>query len=206
VRLFYRYFGAGVAVIHSGLSIGERYDQFKRIKSGEVKVVVGTRSAVFAPLDNIGIIIMDEEGERSYKSDSTPRYNTSDIAKFRCRNNNAVLVLASATPTIESYYNAEKGVYKLLEMKKRYHSDLLPKVEIVDMNIERQNGNNTEFSQTLVDEIRLNLKNGEQTILLLNRRGYHTIISCCDCNEPVYCPNCTVPMTFHKINGKLMCH
>lgn len=206
LRGFRGIFGERVAVIHSSLSLGQRLDEYKRIKRGEADIVIGTRSAIFAPLDNIGIIIMDEEGERSYKSDSTPRYNTSDIAKFRCRNNNAVLVLASATPTIESYYNAEKGVYKLLEMKKRYHSDLLPKVEIVDMNIERQNGNNTEFSQTLVDEIRLNLKNGEQTILLLNRRGYHTIISCCDCNEPVYCPNCTVPMTFHKINGKLMCH
>lgn len=206
LRGFRGIFGERVAVIHSSLSLGQRLDEYKRIKRGEADIVIGTRSAIFAPLDNIGIIIMDEEGERSYKSDSTPRYNTSDIAKFRCRNNNAVLVLASATPTIESYYNAEKGVYKLLEMKKRYHSDLLPKVEIVDMNIERQNGNNTEFSKTLVDEIRLNLKNGEQTILLLNRRGYHTIISCCDCNEPVYCPNCTVPMTFHKINGKLMCH
>jgi primosomal protein N' (replication factor Y) len=206
LRGFRGIFGERVAVIHSSLSLGQRLDEYKRIKRGEADIVIGTRSAIFAPLENIGIIIMDEEGERSYKSDSTPRYNTSDIAKFRCRNNNAVLVLASATPTIESYYNAEKGVYKLLEMKKRYHSDLLPKVEIVDMNIERQNGNNTEFSQTLVDEIRLNLKNGEQTILLLNRRGYHTIISCCDCNEPVYCPNCTVPMTFHKINGKLMCH
>jgi len=206
LRSFRGIFGERVAVIHSSLSLGQRLDEYKRIKRGEADIVIGTRSAIFAPLDNIGIIIMDEEGERSYKSDSAPRYNTSDIAKFRCRNNNSALVLASATPTIESYYNAEKGLYKLLEMKKRYHSDLLPRVEIVDMNLERQNGNNTEFSQKLVEEIRLNLQNREQTILLLNRRGYHTIISCCDCNEPVYCPNCTVAMTYHKMNGKLMCH
>ncbi len=199
-------FGDKVAVIHSGLSLGQRLDEYKRIKRGFAGIVIGTRSAVFAPLDNIGLIIMDEEGERSYKSDSSPRYNTSDIAKQRCAYHNAVLLLASATPSVESRYYAEKGVYRLLEMKKRYHSNSLPEVEIIDMNLERQDGNKAEFSRRLVEEIRYNLSNGEQTILLLNRRGYHTIISCCDCYQPLYCPNCSVPLTFHKTNGKMMCH
>lgn len=199
-------FGDKVAVIHSGLSLGQRLDEYKRIKRGLAGIVIGTRSAVFAPLDNIGLIIMDEEGERSYKSDSSPRYNTSDIAKQRCAYHNAVLLLASATPSVESRYYAEKGVYRLLEMKKRYHSNSLPEVEIIDMNLERQDGNKAEFSRRLVEEIRYNLSNGEQTILLLNRRGYHTIISCCDCYQPLYCPNCSVPLTFHKANGKMMCH
>lgn len=206
LRRFRGLFGDRVAVIHSSLSLGQRLDEYKKIKRGEADIVIGTRSAVFAPLENIGIIIMDEEGERSYKSDSSPRYNTSDIAKFRIKQSGGVLVLASATPTIESYYNAQRGIYKLLEMKKRYSSNPLPEVRVIDMNLEREDGNTTEFSRELTQQINLNLKNGEQTILLLNRRGYHTIISCCSCNEPVYCPNCTVPMTFHKPNGMLMCH
>lgn len=199
-------FGERVAVIHSGLSQGQRLDEYKRIKKGGADIVIGTRSAVFAPLDNIGIIIIDEEGERSYKSDSSPRYMTHDIAKKRCAHHNAVLLLASATPSVESYYLAEKGVYKLLEMKKRYSTSPLPEVSIVDMNIERMDGNKTEFSRKLADELSRNLQNGEQSILLLNRRGYHTVISCCDCYSPVYCPNCSVPLTYHKKNDKLMCH
>lgn len=206
LRRFRGLFGEKVAVIHSGLSLGQRLDEYKRIKRGDASIVIGTRSAVFAPLDNIGIIIMDEEGERSYKSDSTPRYNTADVAKQRCMYHNAVLLLASATPSIESYYYAEKGIYKLLEMDRRFHSSALPDVEIIDMNLERQNGNKSEFSQHLVEEINENLRNGHQTILLLNRRGYHTIISCCDCYQPIYCPNCSVPMTYHKVNDRLMCH
>lgn len=199
-------FGKRVAVIHSGLSMGQRLDEYKRIKRSEADIVIGTRSAVFAPLDNIGIIIIDEEGERSYKSDSSPRYMTHDIAKYRCRYHNAVLLLASATPSVESYYFAEKGIYKLLEMKKRYGRSLLPNVEIVDMNNERTEGNPSEFSRRLTEEVNINLRRGEQSILLLNRRGYHTMISCCDCSQPLYCPNCSIPLTFHKKNNKLMCH
>lgn len=199
-------FGERVAVIHSGLSLGQRLDEYKRIKRGDADIVVGTRSAVFAPLSNIGLIIIDEEGERTYKSESSPRYYTHDVAKRRCSEHNAVLLLASATPSVESYYLAEKGVYRLLEMKKRYSSSTLPEVCIADMNAERGDGNRTEFSRRLVEEINLNLRNGEQTILLLNRRGYHTIISCCDCYQPLYCPNCSVPLTYHKKNDKLMCH
>ena len=206
LRRFRSLFGERVAVIHSGLSQGQRLDEYKRIKRGGADIVIGTRSAVFAPLDNIGIIIIDEEGERSYKSDSSPRYMTHDIAKQRCAYHKAVLLLASATPSVESYYLAEKGVYTLLEMKKRYSTSPLPEVSIVDMNIERTDGNKSEFSRKLAYEISMNLQNGEQSILLLNRRGYHTIISCCDCYKPVYCPNCSVPLTYHKKNNKLMCH
>ncbi len=206
LKSFRALFGEKVAVIHSGLSLGQRLDEYKRIKRGEAQVVIGTRSAVFAPLENIGLIIMDEEGERSYKSESAPRYHAVDIAKKRCAVHKAVLLLASATPSVESYYLVEKGVYRLLEMNKRYNSSPLPEVEIIDMNLEREEGNRTEFSRRLVDEINYNLEHNEQTILLLNRRGYHTIISCCDCSQPVYCPNCSVPLTFHKKNGKMMCH
>lgn len=206
LRRFRSLFGERVAVIHSGLSQGQRLDEYKRIKQGCADIVIGTRSAVFAPCDNIGLIIMDEEGERSYKSDSSPRYTAGDAAKKRCAYHGATLLLASATPSIESYYLAEKGVYRLLEMKERYRNAPLPEVTIIDMAAEREKGNTSEFSRCLEDEINLNLKNGEQTILLLNRRGYHTIISCCDCFQPLYCPNCSVPLTYHKKNDKLMCH
>ena len=206
LRRFRAMFGERVAVIHSGLSHGQRLDEYKRIKRGGADIVIGTRSAVFAPLDDIGLIIIDEEGERSYKSDSSPRYTTHDIAKQRCAHHGAALLLASATPSIESYYLAERGGYRLLEMKERYRNAPLPEVSIIDMNLEREAGNRTEFSRRLAEEISLNLQNGEQSILLLNRRGYHTIISCCDCYQPVYCPNCSVPLTYHKKNDKLMCH
>lgn len=206
LRRFRSLFGERVAVIHSGLSLGQRLDEYKRIKRGDADIVVGTRSAVFAPLDNIGLIVIDEEGERSYKSDSSPRYLAHDIAKRRCVYHNAVLLLASATPSIESYYLAERGVYRLLELKSRYSSNPLPEVSIVDMNEERESGNTSEFSRQLVSEVNANLKRGEQSILLLNRRGYHTITSCVDCFQPIYCPNCSVPLTYHKKNGKLMCH
>lgn len=199
-------FGEKVAVIHSGLSQGQRLDEYKRIKRGLADIVIGTRSAVFAPLDNIGLIIMDEEGDRSYKSDKSPRYSTCDVAKQRCAFHRAVLLLASATPSIESRYYAEKGLYGFLELRKRYYSDDMPEVDIIDMNTEREEGNRAQFSRRLVREIRENLDRGEQTMLLLNRRGYHTVISCCDCYKPVYCPNCSVPLTYHKKNGKMMCH
>lgn len=206
LQRFRSLFGEKIAVLHSGLTAGQRYDEHKKIKRGLVDIVIGTRSAVFAPVDNIGLIIMDEEGERSYKSDRTPRYNTVDIAKQRCKYHNAVLLLASATPSVESYYRAERGIYNLVELKNRYNNSELPEVKIVDMNEERQNGNRTGFSHILSAEIRKNIENNEQTILLLNRRGYHSVMSCIECFQPVYCPNCTVPMTYHKVNNKLMCH
>ncbi len=206
VSRFQSLFGETVAVIHSSLSLGQRMDEYKRIEWGEANIVIGTRSAVFAPLTNIGLIIMDEEGERSYKSDSAPRYHAADVAKQRCKTHGAVLLLASATPSLESYYYARRGVYTLLEMPERYGNAVLPAVELVDMNEERAWGNQTEFSRALVDAIGDALEAGEQSILLLNRRGYHTIISCASCNAPLECPNCSIPLTYHRPNDSLMCH
>ncbi|MBR2283139.1 MAG: primosomal protein N' [Ruminococcus sp.] len=206
LRRFRLLFGERVAVIHSGLTLGQRLDEHRRIRQGLADIVIGTRSAVFAPLDNIGLIVIDEEGERSYKSDSSPRYLAHDAAKQRCRYHSAVLLLASATPSIESYYLAQRGAYRLLEMRHRYSTAPLPEVTIVDMNEERFGGNPSEFSRKLVGEIKRNLDSGEQSILLLNRRGFHTIISCCGCGKPVYCPNCSVPLTYHKKNNKMLCH
>lgn len=199
-------FGGRIAVMHSGLPLGERKRSYDRAANGSADLVIGTRSAVFAPLKNIGLIIMDEEGERSYKSDAAPRFDTIQVAKQRCRMHGAVLLPASATPTMESYYYARKGVYELLEMKERYGNAPLPEVEVADMNEERMQGNDSEFSVLLADALKENLARGEQSILLLNRRGYHTIISCCNCNQPVYCPNCSVPMTHHKSDENLHCH
>ena len=203
---FRRLFGETVAVLHSGLSLSMRSNEYKRVKSGRCRIVVGTRSAVFAPLDNIGLIIMDEEGERTYKSESSPRYHAKDAAAQRCLYHNAVLLTASATPSIESYYSAQKGRTKLFAMPERYSADpnekaAMPKAEIIDMT-----GSGRVLSEELVSGINDNLRRGEQSILLLNRRGYHTFITCNECKEPVSCPNCSIPLTYHKINNRLICH
>ena len=203
---FRKRFGSTVAITHSGLSMGERVSEYKRIKNGDVKIVVGTRSAVFAPLDNIGIIIIDEEGEGTYKSESSPRYDAREVAKQRCIYNNATLVLASATPSIESYYKAESGKYHLFEIEERYANAILPEVYMVDMRDELSVGNNTQISGALAEELKKNLENGEQSILLLNRRGYHTYVSCLTCREPVVCPNCNVALTYHKSGERVVCH
>ena len=203
---FQALFGNLVSVIHSNLSLSQRLNEYKRIKSGMSKIVVGTRSAVFAPLNNIGLIIMDEEGERTYKSESSPRYNAKDIAKKRCVTHNAVLLMASATPSIESFYYAKTGRYKLFTMTQRYSQNSLPDVEILDLASEGFYGSSSVFTERLVDEININLQHKEQVILLLNRRGYYTFISCCDCKKPITCPNCSVPLTYHKVNNRLICH
>lgn len=206
VQYFQSRFGNRVALIHSGLSLAQRLDTDKLIRRGEVQIVIGTRSAVFAPLPDLGLIILDEEGEHSYKSEQSPRYHAADVAKARAKYHNAALVLASATPSLESRYLAERGVYRLLKMTKRYNQAPLPAVTIVDMNLERANGNGSPFSIALSEALYENLQRGEQSILLLNRRGYHTLLQCTKCYEPVYCPNCSVPMTYHKTNGSLLCH
>lgn len=206
VGRFRRLFGADVAVLHSSLSLGERADEYRRIKSGRARIVVGTRSAVFAPVQNLGVIVIDEEGEGTYKSENAPRYHARDVAKQRCFAHNAFLLLASATPSLESYYNAKSGRYSLFEIDERYSSAALPDVYIVDMRIEQQNGNHSAFSMPLLDEIQTNLERGEQSILLLNRRGYHTSVRCASCGEAAECPNCAVPMTYHKVNGSVICH
>ena len=206
VQYFQSRFGNKVALIHSGLSLRQRFDTDKLIRRGEISIVIGTRSAVFAPLPETGLIILDEEGEHSYKSEQSPRYHAAEVARARAKYHNAVLMLASATPSLESRYLAERGVYRLLTMTQRYNQAPLPQVTIVDMNEERMNGNGGPFSETLATALCDNLQRGEQSILLLNRRGYHTLLQCTKCYEPVYCPNCSVPMTYHKTNGSLLCH
>jgi primosomal protein N' (replication factor Y) len=206
VSTFQSFFGDEVAVVHSSLSLSQRLNEYKRIKSGQAKIVVGTRSAVFSPLENIGLIIIDEEGERTYKSESAPRYNAKEIAKKRCVVHNAVLLMASATPSVESYYYAINNRYKLFTLTKRYSQNCLPHTEIVDMGSQAFYGSSSTFTERLIDEISSNIEHKEQTILLLNRRGYHTYVSCCDCREIVTCPNCSVPLTYHKVNERLICH
>jgi len=206
VGKFRRLFGKEVAVLHSSLSLGERADEYRRIREGKARIVIGTRSAVFAPVQDLGIIVIDEEGESTYKSENSPRYHAREAAKQRCFYHNAFLLLASATPSLESYYNAKTGRYSLFELDERYNSAVLPDVYIVDMKTEQQNGNHSSFSMPLLDEIETNLQRGEQSILLLNRRGYHTNVRCASCGAAAECPNCAVPLTYHKANGSLICH
>ncbi len=206
VGKFRRLFGGEVAVLHSSLSLGERADEYRRIQSGRAKIVIGTRSAVFAPVQNLGIIVIDEEGEGSYKSENSPRYHAREAAKQRCFAHNAFLLLASATPSLESYYYAKIGRYSLFELDERYNNAVLPEVYMVDMKEEQKNGNHSAFSIPLLDEIQANLERGEQSILLLNRRGYHTSVRCASCGAAAECPNCAVPLTYHKVNGSVICH
>ncbi len=206
VGKFQSLFGNTVAIIHSGLSLGQRADEYKRIRRGDAKIVIGTRSAVFAPLKNIGIIVIDEEGEHTYKSEMSPRYHARDIAKQRCFRHNALLLLASATPSFDSYNNALKGKYHLFEMNKRYSTAELPDVKMIDMRVEAENGNRGNFSEELLCELKYNLMKGEQAMLLLNRRGYHTYANCISCGTVIECPNCGVPLTYHKVNDSVICH
>ncbi len=203
---FRAHFGAQVAVIHSDLSAGERLDEDKRIRSGEARIIIGTRSSVFAPCRDLGMIIMDEEGEHSYKSDSTPRYHARDIAKLRCVQHGATLLLASATPSIESYYAAQKGRYHLFALKKRYGKATLPEVKLINMLDEEKNYNFSPISDALAEALLETFERKEQSIVLINRRGYATFAVCLDCGEVARCPNCSVTLTYHKANGYLMCH
>lgn len=206
VSLFSKRFGDKIAVFHSALSLGERLDEYKRVKKGLAQIVIGTRSAVFAPFDDVALIIMDEEQEYSYKSESSPRYHARDIAKFRCAENNSLLVLSSATPSIETFYYAQNGRYSLNVLPKRYGTAVLPDVVRADMNLELQNGNVTGFSDALLQNLEYNLEHGHQSILLLNRRGHNTFVTCRTCSEPVTCPNCSISLTYHSRNNRLMCH
>lgn len=203
---FYARFGSVVAVMHSALSLGERFDEFCRIKSGEAKVVVGARSAVFAPLKSLGLIIIDEEHEYSYKSETVPKYHAAEIAKERCAQFGCPLVLASATPSAESYYMAKTGEYELVELTERYNKNPLPKVEIADMRSELEAGNRTVLSRKLASELFENIKNREQTILFLNRRGFSTFVSCRSCGFVYMCPDCSVSLTYHSESDSLNCH
>ncbi|MCI5578432.1 MAG: primosomal protein N' [Oscillospiraceae bacterium] len=206
VGQFRRLFGNEVALMHSSLSLGERADEYRRIRDGKAHIVIGTRSAVFAPVRNLGLVVIDEEGEGTYKSESSPRYHARDVAKQRCFAQNALLLLASATPSLESYYFARQGRYKLFEINERYNNAVLPDVYIINMQEERQIGNMSTFSMPLLGELEENLRRGEQSILLLNRRGYHTSVRCLTCGKPIECPNCSMPMTYHKVNDSVICH
>ena len=206
VAHFHRRYGSDVAVFHSGLTLAERLDEWKRVRSGEAHIAVGTRSAVFAPLSRIGLVIMDEEQEYTYKSESSPRYHAREVAKFRCAEHNALLLLSSATPSVESYYAAEKGRYLLATLPSRYGPAALPEVEILDMNRELEEGNTSVLSRRLCEALEENLEKKQQAILLLNRRGYHTFVSCRSCGEPVSCPNCSISLTYHADNSRLVCH
>ena len=206
VAQFARRFGDKTAVFHSALSLGERLDAYKRVKKGLAQIVIGTRSAVFAPFDDLGLIIMDEEQEYSYKSESAPRYHAREIAMFRCAQNNGLLVLSSATPSVETYYRAQSGRYSLNTLSKRFGTAVLPEVITADMNSEIQGGNASGFSDVLLQNIEYNLEHGRQSILLLNRRGHNSFVTCTQCGEPVTCPNCSISLTYHSRNNRLMCH
>ena len=206
MRKFSSYFGDSVAMLHSSLRVSERYDQWKRIRRGEVQVVLGTRSAIFAPLKNLGLIILDEEQESSYQSENPPRYHTRDIAKFLCARQGCVMVLGSATPSVESAWAAEQGIYKKALLCKRYNAGSLPQVIISDLRKEIKEGNPGLIGADLRRELEENLKRGEQSILFLNRRGSSRMLLCGECGYVPQCPRCSVAMTYHSANGRLMCH
>ena len=200
------YFGDTVAVLHSSLPATERYDQWKRVKAGEANVVVGTRSAVFAPCPNLGLIILDEEQEHSYKSENSPRYSAREVALWRGIKENALVLLGSATPSVESMFYAKSGIYTLYTLKERFGGRKLPKVEIVDMREELRNGNDASLSYALQDAIGNTAESGKQSILFLNRRGNSRALVCVDCRSIPECPRCNVHLTFHSANSRLMCH
>ncbi len=206
VALFTKRFGDKIAVFHSALSLGERLDEYKRVRQGKAQIVIGTRSAVFAPFEDVGLIIMDEEQEYSYKSESAPRYHAREVAMYRCAQCKGLLVLSSATPSVETFYYAQQGRYSLNVLKNRYGAATLPEVITADMNLETQNGNVSGFSNVLLEHIEQNLESGRQSILLLNRRGHHSFVTCTKCGDAVTCPNCSISLTYHSRNNRLMCH
>jgi len=206
LRLFTSHFGEKVAVLHSSLRAGERYDEWKRARRGDARVVIGTRSAVFAPLPDLRLIVLDEEQEGSYKSENSPRYHAREVAKYRCVQNNALLVLGSATPSVGSMYRAQTGAYRLFTLRERYNQHPLPQVVIADLREELRQGNDTSISAPLRRELEKNLAAGEQSILFLNRRGANRMVSCGECGQVPECPRCSVKLTYHSANGRLMCH
>ena len=202
VSIFCSYYGNRVALLHSALSAGERLDVWRRVKRGDVDIVIGTRSAVFVPFERLGMIVIDEEQEHTYKSDSNPKYHARDAARYRCAKDNALLLLASATPSLESYYKAERGMYSLVTLKNRYGEARLPEVVMADMHGETLNGSgDTPLGGVLSAALGETKEKNEQAILFINRRGYHKYISCLSCKTPIMCPHCSVPMTLHKKGG-----
>ena len=206
LSIFTSHFGDEVAVLHSSLRAGERYDEWKRVRTGRARVVLGTRSAVFAPLQNLGLIVLDEEQEHSYKSENVPRYHARDVAKYRCAHSNALLLLGSATPSVETMFLAKQGTYHLFQLNRRYNEHALPKVFITDMKRELRAGNASDISALLRMELEDNLSRGEQSILFLNRRGASRMLSCGECGQVPSCPRCSVYLTYHSANRRMMCH
>ncbi len=200
------HFGQQVAVLHSSLSAQERYDQFQRVRKGEARVVVGTRSAVFAPCADLGLVILDEEQESSYQSENSPRYSAREVALWRCRKESALLLLGSATPSVETMYHAKQGDYRLYRLSRRYNGKALPKVQIVDMGEELRNGNDSPFSIPLLCAIEQTRRAGKQSVLFLNRRGNSRAMVCVDCRQAPECPRCSARLTYHSANSRLMCH
>ena len=205
INIFRKRYGSKIAVIHSALSAGQRTDEWKRIKKGEVQIVIGTRSAVFAPFDNLGLIIIDEEQEHTYKSEKSPRYSAKEVALFRSAYHRAITVFASATPSLETYSKAKKGRFTLNKLSERYSQAELPEVKIADMCLDALS-DSSYFSKALADAISNNLENGHQSILLMNRRGYNTFATCKSCGYVFSCPSCSISMTYHRANRRLMCH
>ena len=211
VSIFCSRYGSRVAVMHSGLSLGERFDAYCRIRRGDATVIIGTRSAVFAPAVNLGAILIDEEQEHTYKSDRDPRYHAREIARRRCAYHNALMLLASATPLVETMDKARRGIYTELRLSRRFGTAQLPKTEIVDLREEAKSGNNNVVSDRLADTLADCLEKGEQAILFLNRRGYNRTVTCRSCGQPILCPNCSVAMTYHTYpwsykEGQMRCH
>lgn len=206
IKLFTEMFSDTVAVLHSGLSLGERLDEWKRIKRGEARIVVGTRSAVFAPVQNLGLIVMDEEQEHSYKSESSPRYDAREVARKRCADNSAMCLFCSATPSVETYYMTQIGRYSLHSLPERYGDAILPEVVLVDMGDCETVGVDSLISVPLYKMINETVAEGHQAIILLNRRGYHHFATCKECKEVLVCPNCSISLTYHSANNRLMCH
>ena len=196
-----------VAILHSRLSSGERYDQWKLIRSGEVRIVIGARSAAFAPVEKLGLVVVDEEHEATYKSDFTPKYDTTEVAlkRLQDKDNNGVLVLGSATPSVVTYNRAEDGIFQLIKLTRRYNDTALPQGEIVDMRRELKEGNSTVISRRLAEEMERQLEAGRQVMLMMNRRGYSTFVSCRECGYVAKCPNCGLSLVYHK-NGMMVCH
>ncbi len=206
VERFKGRFGDEVAVMHSGLSTGEKYDEWRKVQRKEVRVVVGARSAIFAPFENLGIIIIDEEHETSYKQEENPRYHARDVAIKRGANHDCPVILGSATPSLESFARAQKNVYKLLTLKGRINALALPSVEIVDMREELRHGNRSMFSESLLEKLKDRLQKGEQSVLFLNRRGFSTFVMCRNCGYVLNCPHCDISLTYHKRDYKMKCH
>jgi primosomal protein N' (replication factor Y) len=206
VKRFKERFGEQVAVMHSGLSVGEKYDEWRKIHRKEVKVVVGARSAVFAPFENLGLVIIDEEHESSYKQEETPRYHARDVAIERAKSYQCPVILGSATPTLESFARAKKNVYKLLTLSQRMNKNALPAVDIVDMREELRTGNRSMFSELLFTKLKDRLEKGEQTVLMLNKRGHSSFVMCRSCGLVINCPNCDISLTYHRFNDIMKCH